>query len=416
MRGIVVREPVGVVVAITPCNLPVAMITRKVAAALSAGCTVIAKPSDETPLTSLMLAVLAHRAGGLPAGGFNVVVCRADAASRVVSTLLTAPPVAAVTLTGSCRAGAEVGRLAAERVLRTSFELGSGGAPFVVFDDADLTRAVDDLMRSKFRAAGQTCIAADRVLVQEGVHDEFVRRLRERIGTLRSRMGNGMVEGVELGPLVNSAAVLRVARVVEDAVVKGANLEAGGIAAEVRRRHERTTEKIGAELPSGPRVVVNGVGGEGNDERAKVLSFGVNVNDAPVTDDGAGLPEDAAGSGCFFPPTLLTGLSTEMELFQGEIFGPVIGVQKFAREGEMLQLLTDAPESGGLAAYVYTENIGRADRTCRALSVGMVAVNNVALSDPRTPFGGVGSSGHGREGGPRGIEEFSYSKYILHSL
>jgi succinate-semialdehyde dehydrogenase/glutarate-semialdehyde dehydrogenase len=220
-RLVVLREPVGVVTAVTPWNFPAAMITRKVGPALAAGCTVVLKPSELTPFSALALAWLASKAG-VPAGVFNVITGEPAAIGEV---LTTDPRVRKFTFTGSTR----IGKLLAARCMGTvkhvSLELG-GNAPFIVFDDADLARAVDGALASKFRNTGQTCVCANRILVQQGIHDRFVAKLSERVAGLV--VGDGLKGDTHQGPLINAAAVDKVERHVRDAVARGGQLRAGG--------------------------------------------------------------------------------------------------------------------------------------------------------------------------------------------
>ncbi len=272
-RLLVLRQPLGVVSAITPWNFPMSMITRKVSPALAAGCTVVLKPSEETPLSALALAALAQEAG-IPAGVLNVVT---TTRSKDVGLLLcTDPRVRKVTFTGSTAVGKQIMAMAAGTVKRVSLELG-GNAPFIVFDDADLEAAVEGAIASKFRNAGQTCVCANRILVQRGIADRFITALTERAGALR--MGHGLEEGVQLGPLINDRAVSKVERLVRDAVEQGAHLLTGG----------------------------------------------------------------KASNGRFFPATVLTGVTPEMACFREEVFGPVVPVTVFDTEAEAIALANDTP-------------------------------------------------------------------------
>jgi succinate-semialdehyde dehydrogenase/glutarate-semialdehyde dehydrogenase len=272
-RLLVLRQPVGVVSAITPWNFPMSMITRKVSPALAAGCTVVLKPSEETPLSALALAALAHEAG-LPPGVLNVVTT--TQAREVGQLLSTDPRVRKVTFTGSTAVGKQIMALAAGTVKRVSLELG-GNAPFIVFDDADLEAAVDGAIASKFRNAGQTCVCANRILVQRGIAERFIPALSERARALR--VGHGLEEGVQLGPLINDRAVAKVERLVADAVAQGARLLNGG----------------------------------------------------------------SARAGRFFPATVLAGVTPDMACFREEIFGPVVPVTLFDTEEEAIALANDTP-------------------------------------------------------------------------
>ncbi|MGC1331204.1 NAD-dependent succinate-semialdehyde dehydrogenase [Pseudomonas sp.] len=221
-RLLTLKQPVGVCAAITPWNFPTAMITRKCAPALAAGCTIVVKPSDLTPLSALALAVLAERVG-IPAGVFNVVT---GLPQGIGAELTGNPTVRKISFTGSTAVGRLLMRQSAEHIKRLSLELG-GNAPFIVFEDADIEQAVAGLMQSKFRNAGQTCVCANRILVQDGIYDRFAARLLEEVATLK--VGNGLEPGVTVGPLINPAAVEKVARHIDDALEQGARLLCGGV-------------------------------------------------------------------------------------------------------------------------------------------------------------------------------------------
>ena len=338
----VIKQPVGVVAAITPWNFPLAMITRKVAPALAAGCAIVVKPSELTPLTAVALADLAREAG-IPDGVMTVLTC-ADGI-EVGQELTTHPLVRKVSFTGSTAVGKTLLRQCAGTVKKVSMELG-GNAPFIVFDDADLDAAVDGAIASKFRNSGQTCVCANRFLVQDGVHNAFAAKLARAVSALK--VGNGVDEGVTQGPLIDEAAVRKVERHVEDAVAKGAGVAIGG------DRH-----RLG---------------------------------------------------GTFFQPTVLTDVTAEMAVACEETFGPVAPLFRFAAEDQAVRLANDTPY--GLAAYVYTREIGRVIRVSEALEYGMVAVNSGTLSTEVAPFGGIKESGFGREGSKYGIDAYLNAKYL----
>ncbi|KAM3928730.1 succinate-semialdehyde dehydrogenase, mitochondrial-like isoform 1-T2 [Leptodactylus fuscus] len=224
-RALVLKQPVGVASIITPWNFPSAMITRKVGAALAAGCTVVVKPAEDTPLSALALAELAHQAG-VPAGVYNVVPCSREKAPAVGEVLCTHPAVAKISFTGSTATGKTLLRLAADSVKRVSMELG-GHAPFIVFDSADVDKAAAGALASKFRNSGQTCVCSNRFLVQKGIHDAFVNKL-SALMMKELHIGNGFADGVTQGPLINERAVDKVEHHVKDAVSQGAQLVAGG--------------------------------------------------------------------------------------------------------------------------------------------------------------------------------------------
>jgi succinate-semialdehyde dehydrogenase/glutarate-semialdehyde dehydrogenase len=274
-RIIVIRQPLGVVATITPWNFPVAMITRKIAPALAAGCTVVCKPAGETPLSALALAELAQQAG-MPPGVLNVIT---TSRSAVVGEELSANPlVRALTFTGSTQVGKRLMQQASATLKKVALELG-GNAPFIVFDDADLDQAVQGLMSSKFRNMGQTCICANRIFVQDGVHDDFTAKLRIEMDKLK--LGNGLEDGVTQGPLINVEAIQKVERHVQDAVAQGAQLVLGG----------------------------------------KQTTLG----------------------GTFYEPTLLTGVMPDMLMMQEETFGPVAGLVRFSTEDEVIRLANATP-------------------------------------------------------------------------
>ncbi|GAB3125628.1 NAD-dependent succinate-semialdehyde dehydrogenase [Novispirillum itersonii] len=274
-RIVVVKEPIGVVAAITPWNFPNAMITRKCAPALAAGCTVVVKPAEDTPLSALALAELAEQAG-IPKGVFNIVTCEHGA--EVGGELTGSPLVRKLSFTGSTEVGKLLMRQCAGTVKKVSLELG-GNAPFIVFDDADLDAAVQGAIASKYRNAGQTCVCANRILVQDGVYDAFAARLAEAVKALK--VGNGVEAGVTQGPLINEDAIAKVERLVSEAVAKGAKPELGG------KRH--------------------------------------------------------ALGGTFFEPTILTGVTADMSIFSEEIFGPVAPLFRFHTEAEAIQMANDTP-------------------------------------------------------------------------
>lgn len=342
-RGWTIRQPVGVVACITPWNFPAAMITRKCAPAIAAGCAVVVKPAPETPLTALALAELARRAG-IPDGVFNVVCGEAETIGPV---LTGADEVAMIGFTGSTEVGRILMRQAADGIKRVALELG-GNAPFIVMDDADLEAAADGVVASRFRAAGQTCVSANRIIAHEPIADALEAALKTRIEKLKT--GDGFDEGVTIGPLIHAEAVARV-----DALVASAK-------------------------EGGARVVTGG---------------------APLADLG----------GAFYAPTLIADASPGMDIFSSEIFGPVASVYRGKDEDEILKLANDSPY--GLAAYVYTNDLGRTHRMSEGLDYAMVGVNAAMVGSPMTPFGGMKQSGIGREGGKWGVEEFTELKFVL---
>ena len=341
-RVVCIKQPVGVVAAITPWNFPNAMIARKAAPALAAGCSIVIKPASETPLSALAMAELAERAG-VPAGVLNVVV---GASSEIGPALTDSPLVRKLTFTGSTEVGRRLEAACAATLKRTSMELG-GNAPFVVFEDADIDAAVQGALISKYRNSGQTCVCTNRILVQDSIHDEFVARLVAATSELK--MGNGLEEGVQQGPLVNVGAVEDVARLVQLSTEAGAQVVLGGDRSDL-----------------GP---------------------------------------------CYFQPTILTGVTADMAVFRNEIFGPVAPVTAFSDEAEAISLANDT--EFGLASYFYTRDIGRVWRVAEALDYGMVGINEGIISNEMAPFGGVKASGSGREGSKYGIDDYLEIKYIL---
>jgi succinate-semialdehyde dehydrogenase/glutarate-semialdehyde dehydrogenase len=349
-RLLAIRQPVGVVAAITPWNFPLAMAARKIAPALAAGCTVVVKPAEDTPLTTLAMIRLLQEAGA-PPGVVNVLTCSRDNAAPLADAWLTDSRVRKISFTGSTAVGKHLARESAATLKKLSLELG-GNAPFIVFDDADIDAAVAGLMVAKFRNAGQTCICPNRVYVQDGIHDRFVAALTAAVNGLR--IGPASREDSDIGPLINRRAIEKVAGHVKDATQRGATILAGGAAVDCK----------------------------------------------------------TAPNGHFFAPTVLTGVTAAMRMSCEETFGPVVPVTKFTSEAEVIALANDTPY--GLAAYFYSRDISRAWEVAEALEAGMVAVNDGVLSTEVAPFGGIKESGYGREGSRHGLEEYLQLKYIRH--
>ncbi|MDX1342621.1 MAG: NAD-dependent succinate-semialdehyde dehydrogenase [Reinekea sp.] len=341
-RLMVIKQPVGVVASITPWNFPNSMITRKAAPALAAGCTFVIRPSELTPLSALALAKLAEMAG-IPEGVFNVVV--GTDAKGIGKVFTESPDVAKFSFTGSTAVGKQLIAQSASTVKKVSMELG-GNAPFIVFDDADLDAAVTGALASKYRNAGQTCVCANRILVQESVHDAFVEKFVKAVSDMQ--VGNGMNEGVAIGPLIHEKAMQDIHQRVEDSVAAGAKVALGG--------------------------------------------------------------HGHALGGSFYTPTVLTEVTNDMPISAIEIFGPVAPVIKFTTEAEAIAIANDT--EFGLAAYFYSRDIGRIWRVSEGLDYGMVGINEGIISNAAAPFGGMKSSGLGREGSKYGIDEYIEIKYL----
>jgi succinate-semialdehyde dehydrogenase/glutarate-semialdehyde dehydrogenase len=340
-RIVVIKQPVGVVACITPWNFPNAMLTRKIAPALAAGCTVVCKPANATPLSAFAFAVLAEQAG-VPAGVINIVTGKT---SEIGEEMTSNPIVRKLTFTGSTPVGKMLMAACSKTVKRTSMELG-GNAPFIVFDDADLDEAVKGAIICKFRNAGQTCVCANRIFVQEGVFDEFTKKFMAATAGLK--LGNGMDDGVNVGPLINEKAANDVISFIDDAVANGAKLVAGGGRA-----------SLGA---------------------------------------------------CFVRPTILTNVNDSMRVFREEIFGPVAPLFKFKTEEEAIAMANDT--EFGLASYFYSRDIGRIWRVSEGLEYGIVGINEGIISNEMAPFGGVKESGQGREGSKYGLDDYLEIKYM----
>ncbi|SEG97956.1 succinate-semialdehyde dehydrogenase / glutarate-semialdehyde dehydrogenase [Variovorax sp. NFACC29] len=347
-RMLALREPVGVVAAITPWNFPAAMIARKIAPALAAGCTVVCKPAEDTPLTSLALVKLAQEAG-VPPGVLNIVTASRERTPEVVDAWLDDPRVRKITFTGSTPVGKHLARRSADTLKKLSLELG-GNAPFIVFDDADIDAAVEGLMAAKFRNGGQTCVCPNRVFVQSRVHDAFVDKLAARVGALR--VGPASDEGSQIGPMINARAVDKIERHVRDAVSRGARVVVGG----KRLRDARC---------DGPN---------------------------------------------YYAPTVLVNADSTMECSCEETFGPVVPVTRFESEAEVIAAANETPF--GLAAYFYSTDVKRIWRVTDALESGIVGINEGALAAEAAPFGGVKESGYGREGSVHGLEDYMHIKYV----
>ncbi len=340
-RLFVTKQPVGVCAAITPWNFPLAMVTRKLAPALAAGCAMVLKPAPQTPFSALALAELADRAG-VPKGLLSVIT--GDAQS-IGQELCDSTKVRKLSFTGSTKVGVHLMQQCAPNIKKLSLELG-GNAPFIVFEDADLDAAVAGAIQAKFRNAGQTCVCANRIYVHTAIHDKFVARLAQAMANLR--VGNSFELATDIGPLVNVAALDKVKLHVQDALDKGANLVMGG------EKHD-----LGH---------------------------------------------------LYFQPTLLTEMTSHMLIAKEETFGPVAAVFSFDKVEQVTELANDTQY--GLAAYFYGQNMAQCWQVAEALEYGMVGINTGIISNEVAPFGGIKSSGLGREGSKYGLDEYLELKYL----
>ena len=340
-RLLVIKQPIGVTAAITPWNFPSAMITRKAGPALAAGCTMVLKPASQTPFSALALAELANRAG-IPEGVFNVVT---GSASEVGGELTGNPLVRKLSFTGSTEIGRQLMEQCAKDIKKVSLELG-GNAPFIVFDDADLDKAVEGALASKFRNAGQTCVCANRLYVQDSVYDRFAEKLQQAVSKLQ--IGDGLQPNVTIGPLIDEKAIAKVQEHIADALGKGARVVTGG----------------------------------------KVHELGGN----------------------FFQPTILVDVPGDAKVAKEETFGPLAPLFRFKDEADVIAQANDT--EFGLAAYFYARDLGRVFRVGEALEYGIIGINTGLISTEVAPFGGVKSSGLGREGSKYGIEDYLEIKYM----
>lgn len=343
-RIVVTRQPVGPVAAITPWNFPNAMITRKAAPALAAGCTFIIKPAPDTPLSAYELARLAYEAG-IPKDVLQVVIGDGEEIGNVFTG---SPKIRKITFTGSTPVGKILMKNSADTVKHVSMELG-GHAPLIVDEDANIDLAVEQAMVSKYRNAGQTCVCANRLIVHESIKDEFAAKLSEQVSKLK--VGNGLEEGVNVGPIINKRGFEKIVSQIDDAVEKGAKVLAGGT-------YDRNDDK-----------------------------------------------------GCYFVnPTVLADVDTSMNIMHEETFGPVAPIVTFSDIDEAIQLANDTPY--GLAAYFFTENYRRGIYISENLEYGIIGWNDGGPSAVQAPFGGMKESGIGREGGSEGIEPYLETKYM----
>ncbi|WP_296423196.1 NAD-dependent succinate-semialdehyde dehydrogenase [Yoonia sp.] len=345
-RITVIKQPIGVAAGITPWNFPNAMIARKVAPALAAGCAFVVRPASLTPLSALAMGKLAQEAG-VPKGLFSVVT--STSASQIGKEFCENPIVRKLTFTGSTEVGRILLKQAADQVMKCSMELG-GNAPFIVFDDADLDEAVIGAIACKFRNNGQTCVCANRIYVQKGVYDEFAAKLKVAVENLL--VGDGLSDGVTLGPLIEPAAVKKVQEHLDDALSKGGRILTGGKA--------------------------HALGGQ------------------------------------FFEPTIVTHATKDMIVSTDETFGPFAPLFMFEDEDDVIFQANDT--IFGLASYFYAKDLSRVTKVAEALEYGIVGVNTGIISTEVAPFGGVKQSGLGREGSSHGIDDYMEMKYICTSV
>ncbi len=341
----VLKQPIGVVGAITPWNFPLSMGARKLGPALAVGCTVVLRPSREAPLSSLELFKIFDEAG-LPAGVVNLVMGNS---SDIVGELMASNDVRKITFTGSTEVGKKLIRQSADTVKRVSMELG-GHAPFIVFEDADIDLAVEGAISSKFSSTGQQCVCTNRIYVHDSIYDTFAHRFADKVSSMR--IGDGLDENTQLGPLVNQEGVDKAHDHVMDAVAKGAAILYGG----------------------------------------KTLT------------------ENEYNDGYFYSPTVLAEVNEEMKITYEETFGPVAPLIRFSNEDEVVEKANNIEY--GLASYFYTNDLSRVHRVSEKLEYGMVGVNDPAPFAVQAPFGGVKQSGLGREGGKYGLEDYLETKLV----
>jgi succinate-semialdehyde dehydrogenase/glutarate-semialdehyde dehydrogenase len=345
-RIVILKQPIGVVGSITPWNFPNAMIARKVGPALASGCAYVGRPAEKTPLSALAMAVLAERAG-VPAGVLSIVT--GSDSKGLGLELCTNPKVRKLTFTGSTEVGRILMRQCAHDIKKLSLELG-GNAPFIVFDDADLDKAVEGALIAKYRNSGQTCVCANRIYVQSGVLEAFAAKLAAATAALR--VGNGAEAGVNIGPLIDAAGLAKVEEHVSDAIAKGARVLTGGARSDL--------------------------------------------------------------GGTFYQPTVLADVKPGMKILAEETFGPVAPLIAFDTVDEVIEMANDT--EFGLASYFYARDLSRVWKVAEALEYGMVGINTGLISTAEVPFGGIKSSGLGREGSKYGIDDYLEIKYLCMSV
>ncbi|EDO27561.1 predicted protein, partial [Nematostella vectensis] len=341
-KVLITKEPVGVCASITPWNFPIAMLVRKASSAIACGCTMIARPSGQTPLSALALGELALKAE-IPDGVFNIIV---GSSSLISNKLCDSDIIRKLSFTGSTAVGQDLYQKSAKTLKKLSLELG-GNAPFIIFDDANLDKAVSGLINSKFRNAGQTCVCANRVFVDSKIYDQFIEKLIPVVQDLK--VGNGLDSGVNIGPLINQAAIDHAKGLIDDAI----------------------------------------------NQKAQLLYH---------------LEEDRSLNGNFLNPVVLGNCNSNMRIFNEEIFAPVIAVYKFSTDEEVINLANKT--RFGLASYFYSQNTSRVFNIADELQYGIVGINSGLISAENVPFGGVKHSGFGREGSFYGLDDYINIKYV----
>jgi len=336
----VIKQPIGVVGIITPWNFPIAMMVRKIAPALATGCTVVVKPDEKAPLSAFAIMELAKRAK-IPKGVINMVT---GIPQEIGEVFTSNEIIEKISFTGSTKVGKLLYKACANQVKRITLELG-GNAPFIVFDDADVDKAVEGLITAKFRNTGQTCVCANRIFVQQSIAKKFIKKLSKKVKNLK--VGNGF-DNVDIGPLIDNYALDKVVNLLKNAKENGATIHQGG-----------NTHELG---------------------------------------------------GTFFEPTIISDINPAMDIFNEEIFGPIVSIVSFETEEEVIQLANDTKY--GLASYFYTNDMNKIWRVAEALEYGMVGVNRGAISSALVPFGGIKQSGIGREGSKYGLDDYLNIKYL----
>jgi succinate-semialdehyde dehydrogenase/glutarate-semialdehyde dehydrogenase len=336
----VIKQPIGVVGIITPWNFPIAMMVRKIAPALATGCTVVVKPDEKAPLSAFAIMELAKRAK-IPKGVINMVT---GIPQEIGEVFTSNEIIEKISFTGSTKVGKLLYKACANQVKRITLELG-GNAPFIVFDDADVDKAVEGLITAKFRNTGQTCVCANRIFVQQSIAKKFIKKLSKKVKNLK--VGNGF-DNVDIGPLIDNYALDKVVNLLKNAKENGATIHQGG-----------NTHELG---------------------------------------------------GTFFEPTIISDINPAMDIFNEEIFGPIVSIVSFETEEEVIQLANDTKY--GLASYFYTNDMNKIWRVAEALEYGIVGVNRGAISSALVPFGGIKQSGIGREGSKYGLDDYLNIKYL----